>query len=166
MRKSGSEIKSVLPKFSQSVAIGVQVHLTTVTNDTTFLWKKISKALTVTLFLLVCMRFQYWGFPAGASGKEPTCQCRRCKRLKLDLWVGMIPWRRKWQPTPVFLPGECHGQSILVAMVHGVTKSQIWLQYLAQIPIQRSVELLLLLALCKIARETFSVGCSVGHQFS
>ena len=39
-------------------------------------------------------------------------------------WVGKIPWRRKWQPTPVFLPGECHGQRSLVATVHGVTKSR------------------------------------------
>ena len=40
------------------------------------------------------------GFPGEASGKEPTCQCRRHKRC------GKIPWRRAWQPTPVFLPGE------------------------------------------------------------
>ena len=33
-------------------------------------------------------------------------QCRRCK---FDPWVGKIPWRRKWLPTPVFLPGESHG---------------------------------------------------------
>ena len=31
-----------------------------------------------------------------------------------DLWVGKIPWRRKWQPTPVFLPGKCNGQRSLV----------------------------------------------------
>ena len=41
------------------------------------------------------------------SDKEPACQCRRCG---FDLWVGKIPWRRAWQPTPVFLPGESHGQ--------------------------------------------------------
>ena len=29
-------------------------------------------------------------------------------------WVGKIPWRRKWQPTPVFLPGQSHGQRSLV----------------------------------------------------
>ena len=46
------------------------------------------------------------GFPGGASGKEPACQCRRCKRRGFDPWVGRIPWRRAWQPTPVFLPGE------------------------------------------------------------
>ena len=50
------------------------------------------------------------GFPGGASSKEPTCQCRRCKRRGFDPWVGKIPWRRAWQPTPVFLPGEFHGQ--------------------------------------------------------
>ena len=54
---------------------------------------------------------QQVGFPGGASGKEPTCQCRRYKRLGFDPWVGKIPWRRTWQPTPVFLPGESYGQS-------------------------------------------------------
>ena len=46
------------------------------------------------------------GFPSGTSGKEPNYQCRRCKRCVFDPWVGKIPWRRAWQPTPVFLPGE------------------------------------------------------------
>ena len=39
-------------------------------------------------------------------GKEPACQCRRYKRRGFDRWVGKIPWRRKRQPTPVFLPGK------------------------------------------------------------
>ena len=38
----------------------------------------------------------------------------RCKQCEFDPWVGRIPWRRKWQPTPVFLPGEFHGQRSLV----------------------------------------------------
>ena len=50
------------------------------------------------------------GFPGGASGKEPACQCRRCKRCRFYPWVGKIPRNRKWKPTPVFLPGEFHGQ--------------------------------------------------------
>ena len=54
------------------------------------------------------------GFPDGANGKELSCQCRRCKRCEFDLWVGKIPWRRAWQPTPVFLPGESHKQRSLV----------------------------------------------------
>jgi len=41
--------------------------------------------------------------------KDPFCQCRK-HRCELDLCVGKIPWRRLWQPTPVFLPGESHGQ--------------------------------------------------------
>ena len=52
-------------------------------------------------------------FPGGASGKEPACQCRIPKRLGFDLLDGKIPWRRAWQPTPVFLPRESHGQRSL-----------------------------------------------------
>ena len=47
-------------------------------------------------------------------GKDSTCQCRRCRRLGFDPWVRKIPWRRKWQPAPAFLPGESHGQWSLV----------------------------------------------------
>ena len=52
--------------------------------------------------------------PGGTSGKESACQCRRHKRYSFDPWVGMIPWSRKWQPTPVFLAGKSHGQRSLV----------------------------------------------------
>ena len=41
-----------------------------------------------------------------------------------DPWVGKIPWRREWQPTPVFLPGEFNGQKSLVGTVHGIKKSR------------------------------------------
>jgi len=47
-------------------------------------------------------------FPGGASGKGPACQ------FGLDPWVGKIPWKRAWQPTPVFWPGESRGQRSLV----------------------------------------------------
>ena len=40
--------------------------------------------------------------------------CLQCRRPGFDLWVGKIPWRRKWQPTPVFLPGKFHGHRSLV----------------------------------------------------
>ena len=50
--------------------------------------------------------FHFLGFPGGASGKEPACQCRRHKRCRLEPWVRKIPWSMAWQPTPVFLPGE------------------------------------------------------------
>ena len=54
------------------------------------------------------------GFPGGAVGKEVACRCRTPKRQEFDPWVGKIPWRRKWQLTPVFLPGGSHGQRVLV----------------------------------------------------
>ena len=47
----------------------------------------------------------FWGLPWWLSGKESACQCRRCG---FNPWVGKIPWRRKWQCTPVFLPGKSH----------------------------------------------------------
>ena len=54
------------------------------------------------------------GFPGNASGnasgKESSCQCRRCT---FHPWVGKIPWSRKWQPTPVLLPGKFQGQRSL-----------------------------------------------------
>ena len=50
-------------------------------------------------------------------------QCRTCR---LDPWIGKMTWRRTWQPSPVFLPGEFHGQMSLEGYtVHGVSKSQI-----------------------------------------
>ena len=48
----------------------------------------------------------YMVFPGSANGKGCARQCRRCKRLGFNSWVGKISWSRKWQPTPVFLPGE------------------------------------------------------------
>ena len=47
------------------------------------------------------------------SSKESACQYRRCRRHSFDPWVGKIPWSRKWQPTPVFLPGKSHEQRSL-----------------------------------------------------
>ena len=53
------------------------------------------------------------GLPTWLSSKESTYQSRKCKRHGFDPWVRKIPWRRKWQPTTVFLPGEFHGQRSL-----------------------------------------------------
>ena len=72
------------------------------------------------------------GFPGGASGEEPACQCRRHKRLGFYPWIGKIPWRRKWQPTPVFLPEKFHGQRSLAEP--RVTKSWICLKQLSMHP--------------------------------
>ena len=62
--------------------------------------------------------FHIRGLPWWLSGKESTCQCRR---LRFNSWVGKIPWRRKWQPTAVFLPREVHEQGAWQTIVHGVS---------------------------------------------
>ena len=49
------------------------------------------------------------GFPGGSEGKASACNAGD----GFDPWVGKTPWRRKWQPTPVFLPGESHGRRSL-----------------------------------------------------
>ena len=53
---------------------------------------------------------RYWRLNGGPSSKGHACQCRRHKRCKFDPWVAKIPWRRAWQPTPVFLPEEEPGR--------------------------------------------------------
>ena len=58
-----------------------------------------------------CICIQTSGLPRWFSGKESACQCRRCW---FHPWVGKIPWTRKWQPTPVFLPGKSHRQRSLM----------------------------------------------------
>ena len=51
----------------------------------------------------------------GASLSAQTVMNQPARQeTRLDHWVGKIPWRREWQPTPVFLPGESHGQRSLV----------------------------------------------------
>ena len=57
----------------------------------------------------LCRGRVLWGFP----GKESACQCRSCRSHGFNLCIGKIPWRRKWQHTPLFLPGESHGQRSL-----------------------------------------------------
>ena len=67
------------------------------------------------------------GFPGVASGIEPACQCGRHKRHGFDSWVRKIPWRRAFQPTPVFMPGESYGQRS-----HRVAKSWTRLKWLSR----------------------------------
>ena len=81
-----------------------------------FLKKREQKRLR----FVFCSQEANRGFPDGVNGKttattkNPSCQDRRRKRCRLDPRVLKIPWRRAWQPSPVFLPGESHGQRSLV----------------------------------------------------
>ena len=62
------------------------------------------------------------GFLFGSDSKESTCNVGGLGSVP---GMGKIPWRRKWQPTPVFLPGEFHEQrGAWQATVHGVARSQ------------------------------------------
>ena len=58
-----------------------------------------------------------WIFTRSMAGTSQVAQRERiflrCRRHGLDPWVGKIPWRRKWHPTPLFLPGKSHGQRSL-----------------------------------------------------
>ena len=68
------------------------------------------------VFQILCNKYivrtkQSMELPRWHGGKESTAQCRRCQ---INPWVRKIPWSRKWQPTPVFLPGNFHGQRNLV----------------------------------------------------
>ena len=63
--------------------------------------------------IYLCLELKFTDLPScqyrGLPGTEPACKCRRHKRCRLDPLVGKIPWSRKWQPTPAFLPGESYG---------------------------------------------------------
>ena len=62
---------------------------------------------------------QWW-----LGAKEPSCKRRRCKRRGFNPWVRKIPWRRKWRPSPVFLPGESHDRGAWQTIVHRVAQSR------------------------------------------
>ena len=63
-------------------------------------WYKNTNHLDLIIFVEHCIPR-----PPRWLGRERIClQCRRHRRCRFDLWVRKIPWRRKWQPTPVFLP--------------------------------------------------------------
>ena len=64
-------------------------------------------------FYSPCRTLLNGGFPGG-SGKEPVCHYRR---HRFSPWVSKIPWRRKWQPTPIFLSEKSHGQRSLMGLV-------------------------------------------------
>ena len=59
--------------------------------------------------------------------------CLQCGRHRFNPWVGKMPWRRKWQTTPVFLPGKFHGQRSLIGYSpwgHKESDTTEWLHFL------------------------------------
>ena len=73
------------------------------------------------------------GLPRWFCGKESTRQCRRCRKRGFSHWFGNIPWRRRRQPFPGFLPGKSQGQASLVGYSLGVAVSQTGLSTLTLI---------------------------------
>ena len=67
--------------------------------------------LMFTIIAQIFLLYTVEWLPRWLSSKELSCQRRS---LEFDLWVGKIPWKRKWQPTPVFLLEKFHGQKSLV----------------------------------------------------
>ena len=62
-----------------------------------------------TSFLVFSISVSHEGRPRWLSDNESACQCRRHRRREFNPWVRKIPWRREWQPAPIFLPGKSHG---------------------------------------------------------
>ena len=80
---------------------------------------------------MLCFQFIFpptlhGGFPDGTKIKNPSGQCRRRKRLGFNSWVRKISQSRKWQPTPVLLPGKFHGQRSLVGYSPWGCRSWTW----------------------------------------
>ena len=99
----------------------------------------LSLSCTLSLFFVcVILTYFYWNIfdmqhcvyvslPRWLSGKEFTCQCRRCKRCGFYPWVRKIPWSRKWQPANFFCLENAMDKGVWPTTVHGVSKSRTWL---------------------------------------
>jgi len=67
-------------------------------------------------------------FLGGSTIKNPPANAG--DDAEINPWVGKIPWRKKWQPTPAFLPGKSHEQRSLVGYSpYGSWKSQTRLSH-------------------------------------
>ena len=80
---------------------------------------------------LLCIVYKYLGFCGGTGGKEPPCQCRRCKRCGFDPWVGKIPWGRHGNPLQYSCLENPIDRGVWHAMVYRVTQSWTELKHLA-----------------------------------
>ena len=113
----GSPVQDLCPGEAvshEATLLGVKFwFLLALTVGSNRIFNIVSEVLAVIVLLSVGLWSELSGFPGSASDKEPTCPFRRSKRCRFYPWVGKIPWRRAWQPTPVFLPGESHGQRSL-----------------------------------------------------
>ena len=91
-------------------------------------WGEIGLVLALPLKVIVTFGAYilcYMGFPGGAVVKNSPANTGDPRDVGSIPGLGRFPWSRKWQSTPVFLPGKFHGERGWWATVHGVAKSQI-----------------------------------------
>ena len=120
MEKSKETLKSLLMKVkeeSEKVGLKLNIQKTKIMASTSITsWQIDGESVeTVTDFILGCSKITADGdynhkikrrlLPGGSDSK---IGCLQCGRPGFNLWVRKIPWRRKWQPTPVLLPGKFH----------------------------------------------------------
>ena len=88
--------------------------------QTSLFWMWMCKLSPSCSFLFKCIKPEanLWASQVAPLLKNPPANAEDRQGwiswVRKSPWVEKIPWRRKWQPTPVFLPGESHGQSSLV----------------------------------------------------
>ena len=68
---------------------------------------------------------QHVGFPGGAVVKNLPANAGN-RRCRFDPWVEKIPWKRKWQPTPVFVPGKFHEKESLAGKPQSMKSQRMW----------------------------------------
>ena len=108
-------------------------------------------------------------FPGGSVSKESTCSAGDClqgRRPRFNPCVRKTPWRRKWQPTPVFLPGESHGERSLAGYSPGVTKNQSQLNYYYQQQHNSILKLTLILVFSHQVVSDSATPWTAAHQAS
>jgi len=89
-----------------------------------FSHSRCSLSVKMCYYVFTFINAVYWGFPGGSAVKNPPANTGDVESIPE---LGRFPWRRKWQPAPVFLPGKSHGQRSLVSYSPWGCKSQTWL---------------------------------------
>ena len=134
---TSTEMSFLLASFSHySLSLSFVTYQFKIGNSVIFLWfpqqiHTFKCLLWLTMELSLDKPLLHWNYCKGKmhvihvtyqsyclrkwlSGKESACQCRGHRRDRFSPWLGKIPWRREWQPTPLFLPGKSHGRKSLM----------------------------------------------------
>ena len=114
------------------------------------------------VFLLICSYYSkdiyryvliVLGFPGGSDGKESACNAGD---LGLNPGLGRSPWRREWPPTPVFLPGDSHGQRSLAGSMESTE---------AGTTVSNTTNMIVLIFSSLILKTTVPKGCQTSLEF-